>query len=238
LPARIFERALALQDHRVVAVGEIAHDQRRGVDAAARGDRERVHVGRRDPVEGARGVLVDRFDVIVDLHDLDVDAVFLGPFVHDAAVFEIAPGHPAHIDRPRDAERKAERGRGGKCKSGHCPGSSGWIIPHVRPEKTVQGERPNLSRSALPGFWPAVYRTGICRSGRISRTSPGRRATGRNPKCSALLTGSGTRRGTSKADGTRTETPGAVPSEWAIQSDFAQYVSGERGVSYRHGGGF
>lgn len=36
----------------------------------------------------------------------------------------------------------------------------------------ASGERPNMVRSALPGFWPAVYRTGICRGGCISRTRP------------------------------------------------------------------
>ena len=98
---------------RVVAVGEVADDQRGGVDAAAGGNRERVHVGHGAAVEAAGGVLVDELDVVVDLDDLDVDAVFVGPFLHDAAVGEIAPRHPADIDRPADLEVLLGRRLGG-----------------------------------------------------------------------------------------------------------------------------
>ena len=38
-------------------------------------------------VEAAGRVLVDRFDVIVDLHDIDADAVLVGPFLDDALVW-------------------------------------------------------------------------------------------------------------------------------------------------------
>ena len=51
-------------------------------------------------VEAAGRVLVDAFDVVVDAGDLYVDAVFVGPFLHDAAVGKIAPRHPADINRP------------------------------------------------------------------------------------------------------------------------------------------
>ena len=51
----------------------------RGVDAAGCRDRQRVHVGDGDAVELARGVLIDRFDIVVDLGDVDGDAVFVAP---------------------------------------------------------------------------------------------------------------------------------------------------------------
>ena len=87
----ILELVLALQDHGVVAVREVADDHGRGVDAAGRGNRQRIHVGDGDGVEGAGRVLVDRFDVVVELLDLDVDAVLVGPFLHDAGTRRHSP---------------------------------------------------------------------------------------------------------------------------------------------------
>ena len=52
------------------------------------------------PSIAAGGVLVDGLDVVVDLNDIDRDAVFVGPFLHDAGVLDVAPGHPAGVDRP------------------------------------------------------------------------------------------------------------------------------------------
>ena len=113
LAGDVGERGLVLQDDGVVAVGEVADDQRGRVDAAAGRDRQRVHVGHRAAVEAAGGVLVDAFDIVVDAGDLDVDAVFVGPFLHDAAVGQIAPRHPADIDRPADLEVLLRRRVGG-----------------------------------------------------------------------------------------------------------------------------
>jgi hypothetical protein len=60
----------------------------------------------------ARGVLVDRFDVIVDLGELDLDAVFVGPFLQDAAAIGVVPRHPPHVDAPGHIEGRA---LGGLC---------------------------------------------------------------------------------------------------------------------------
>jgi hypothetical protein len=69
--------------------------------------------------------LIDRFNVVVELLHLDIDAVFVGPFFHDAGLGGISPGHPADIDRPRDLEvllffglgrSEGERGDGGGAK--------------------------------------------------------------------------------------------------------------------------
>ena len=98
------ERLAVLEDDAVVAVRVVADDHRRRVDAARRRDGERVHVGDRHRVELAGGVLVDRLDVVVDLHDVDADAVLVGPLLHDAGVGRIGPRHPAGVDRPRERE--------------------------------------------------------------------------------------------------------------------------------------
>ncbi|MPL91562.1 hypothetical protein SDC9_37637 [bioreactor metagenome] len=108
------QAVLALQDHRVIAVREVADHHRGGVDAARGRDREPVHVGQRHRVIGAGGVLVHRLDIVVELGDLDCQAVFVGPFLHDAMVGGIAPGHPAGIDRPGDLEVGLRGGEGGR----------------------------------------------------------------------------------------------------------------------------
>ena len=92
------------QDHPVVTVGVAAGDQRCAVDTARRRDRQRVHVGHRAAVKLAGGVLVDGFDVIVELDDIDLDAVFAGPFINDLFVTDGSPGHPAGVDGPADVE--------------------------------------------------------------------------------------------------------------------------------------
>ena len=104
LARKLGHRLRRLADDAVIAVGEVADDQGRAVDAAHGRDGQRVHVGHDAAVEAARRVLVDRFDVVVDLHDLDLDAVFVGPLLDDALVRGPAPGHPADIDRPGDLE--------------------------------------------------------------------------------------------------------------------------------------
>ncbi|MNI93223.1 hypothetical protein D3C73_1511410 [compost metagenome] len=48
--------------------------------------------------------MVDRFDVIVELHHINLDAVLLRPFVDDALAAGVFPRHPAGVDRPADAE--------------------------------------------------------------------------------------------------------------------------------------
>ncbi len=134
---------VALSDHRVVAVGIIADDQRGGVHAAARGDRQRVHVGGRNAVEGAGGVLVDRFDVVVDLHDLDVDAVLLGPFVHDAGLSRDTP--------TASSRRRSTRRRGIRSFPARLPGprNSGRARLHLlRHDELKTWIFPRLRRSA------------------------------------------------------------------------------------------
>ncbi len=79
-------------------------DQRGAVDAASGRNGQRIHVGHGAAVELAGGVLVDRFDVVIELHDIDLDAVFLRPLVDDALAAGVFPGHPAGVDGPADAE--------------------------------------------------------------------------------------------------------------------------------------
>src|SRR5450830_1246176 len=96
--------AAAFEHHAVVAVGEVADDQRGAVDATGGGDGQGVHVGHGAAVELAGGVLVDGFDVVIELHHVDGDAVLLGPLVEDALAAGVLPWHPAGIDRPAHAE--------------------------------------------------------------------------------------------------------------------------------------
>src|SRR3546814_10596529 len=53
-----------------------------------------------DLVELTGGVLVDGFDVVVELHDIDGDAVFFRPFIDDALATGVFPGHPAGVNGP------------------------------------------------------------------------------------------------------------------------------------------
>ena len=53
------------------------------IDAAGGRNGQRVHVGHGAAVELAGGVLVDRFDVVVELHHINLDAVLLRPFVEN-----------------------------------------------------------------------------------------------------------------------------------------------------------
>ena len=103
----------ALEHHAVVAIGVVADDQRRGIHAARGGNGQHVHVGHHAGVELARGVLVDRLDVVVDLRELDLDAVLVGPLLEDAALLGVVPGHPADVDAPGHLERGFFRGPGG-----------------------------------------------------------------------------------------------------------------------------
>ena len=98
------ERRAVLEHDAVIAVGEVADDEPRRADATRGGDSEGVHVRHRATVEGAGRVLVDRLDVVVDLYDLDVDAVLVRPLVDDALPGAVVPRHPADVDRPADAE--------------------------------------------------------------------------------------------------------------------------------------
>ena len=93
-----------LQHDAVIAVRIIAEDDRAGVLAAGGRDGQRIHVGDRHAVELAGVELVHRLDIVVDLQEVDVDAVFVGPFLHDAGLLGIGPRHPAGIDRPADRE--------------------------------------------------------------------------------------------------------------------------------------
>ena len=104
LPPQIRDRlAGALQHDAVVAVREVAHDERCRVDAPGGRDRQGVHVGHGAAVEGPDRVLVDGLDVVVELDHLDGDAVLLGPLVDDAGTLRVVPRHPADVDAPGDA---------------------------------------------------------------------------------------------------------------------------------------
>ncbi|MNG18892.1 hypothetical protein D3C84_1029960 [compost metagenome] len=48
--------------------------------------------------------MVDGFDVVVELHHINLDAVLLRPFVDDALAAGVFPGHPASVNRPAHAE--------------------------------------------------------------------------------------------------------------------------------------
>ena len=118
-PRNVGQVVAALEHDAVVAVGIVVDDQCSGVHAAGRGQGERVHVGHRAAVDVARGVLVDRLDIVVDLHQVDADVVLVGPLVEDAAGIGIAPRHPAGIDRPAHAEAVARAaGRAGLAQWG------------------------------------------------------------------------------------------------------------------------
>ena len=104
MPLYISKLVLALQDHGVVAVREIADDHRGGINSAGSRNRQSVHVRHRYGVECASRVLIDQFNVIVELLDFDRDAVLVGPFFHDTGIGGIAPRHPADIDGPRNFE--------------------------------------------------------------------------------------------------------------------------------------
>ncbi len=93
-----------LGDDPVIAVGKITNDQSGAVDAANRRDGQRVHIGHDGAVKCAGRELVDAFDIVVDLYDLDGDPIFIRPLVDDPLIRSLAPGHPANIDRPGDAE--------------------------------------------------------------------------------------------------------------------------------------
>ena len=192
LPVQLGHRLGRLADDAVIAVGEVADDQRRAVDAAHRRDGQRVHVGHHAAVEAAGGVLVDRFDVVVDLHDLDLDAVLVGPFLDDALVRGPAPRHPPDIDRPGDLEAVLGLGRTGDgqqdqrqrarsiridrmpiSRSWRRPGSGCGLVRNLAP--------PSAALLALPGFCPAVAPRGCSRAGvRLSDQTPPAR--GRNPR--------------------------------------------------------
>jgi len=96
--------AFALEHNAVVAVREVADDQRGAVDATGRRNGQRVHVGHGAAIELAGGVLIDRLDVVVELHHIDFDAVLFRPFVDDALAAGVFPGHPTGIDSPANAE--------------------------------------------------------------------------------------------------------------------------------------
>jgi len=131
--------AVALDHQAVIAVGEVADDQGGGIETAAGRYAERIHVGHHAAVIGAGCELVDRFDVIVDLLDLDRDAVLVRPFLDDALLGRIGPGHPAHIDGPGDAEVLLLGGEGrsrhdGESGAEHGQDKSlGEMAQHFRP---------------------------------------------------------------------------------------------------------
>ena len=161
--------AITFNNHRVVAIREVANDQGSRVHAAARWDAERVHVRRRDAIKRASRVLVDGFNVVVDLNDLDINAILFGPFVHDAAVFHVTPWHPSDIDRPRDPEfcfLLRRDGTGGKygCRQqgghqcGRCFHRSNSQCRSVliagRATDRTECEKHGLPEHCSPGFFP------------------------------------------------------------------------------------
>ena len=143
------ERLAFLEHDAVIAVGEVADDQRGGVDAAGGGDRQGVHVGHGHAVELAGGVLVDRLDIVVDLRDVDRDAVFVGPFLHDAGFGRIGPRHPADIDRPRDVEFLFRRGprQETRAEGDHQTVSSDVMSFMVQPSSFDRSIRPRIGQT-------------------------------------------------------------------------------------------
>ncbi len=87
--------------------------------------------------------MIDRLDVVVELNDIDLDAVFVGPLLDDAVIGSPAPRHPADIDRPGDlefglgrGERRRDRDRG-KCRQGECGDDNSRYGFHKRVLRTV-----------------------------------------------------------------------------------------------------
>ena len=110
----------AFEQDPVIAIRIVADDQGGGILPAGGGDGQRIHVRDRYPVKLPGGVLIDRFDVIVDLHDIEFDPVFVPPLLHDSGLFGIRPRHPPGIDRP--ADRELRLGRGGVFACGRARG--------------------------------------------------------------------------------------------------------------------
>ncbi len=102
----------ALQDDAIIAVGVVADHQDRGIPAPGGRDGERVHGGRCDGVHLAGAELVQGFDVVVDLDDLDPDSVLVGPLLEDAGLVRIGPGHPPGVDGPGHGVDPVRVGRG------------------------------------------------------------------------------------------------------------------------------
>ena len=168
LPLDIGELGFVLEDHRVIAVREIAHDHCGRIDAASGGNRKRVHIGDGHRVEPASGILVDRFDVVVELLHVDGNAVFVGPLLHDARIGGVAPGHPTDIDRPSDLKALLLFGRStANAKSKHGARDNHSFqqrfdshMPDPLRELMRDRQGPSLCQSlgkrGLPGFCPAV----------------------------------------------------------------------------------
>ena len=63
--------------------------------------------------------LVDRLDVVVHLHQFDLDAVAIGPAIENSGRVRVLPWHPANVDGPRQRETRFVRSanvHGGKRK--------------------------------------------------------------------------------------------------------------------------
>lgn len=113
LAFQIFEGfALAFHHHAVVAFGVAAENKRGAIHAARRRYGQRIHVGHGAAIKLARGILVNRFDIVVELYDIDFNTVFVGPFINDFAVTDGAPRHPACVDGPADIELFLHGGKG------------------------------------------------------------------------------------------------------------------------------
>ena len=104
LPLQIAQGTASLENNTVVAIGEVADDQRRGVNATGRRYGQGIHIGHHAAIEATGRVLVDRLDIVIDLHHLDVDVILIRPLFDDAALGGIVPGHPAGVDGPGDLE--------------------------------------------------------------------------------------------------------------------------------------
>ena len=80
---------------------------------AGGGNGEDVHVGGGDGVELPRGVLVDGLDVVVDLHQLNVDVVAVCPLFQNSRLFRVVPGGPPHVkDQARRKVGRSSEGPG------------------------------------------------------------------------------------------------------------------------------
>ena len=156
---------LALDHDAVVAVGEVADDQGGAVHAAGGRDGQGVHVGHGAAVELAGAVLVDRLDVVVELHHIDIDAVLLRPLVDDAFGLAVFPRHPAGVDGPADAEMVFLLGEGRLGEQGAEAGGeerSEQGLAHGEPPvrwntgRSSAAHRWRTRWRVLPGFCPAV----------------------------------------------------------------------------------
>ena len=118
--------------------------------------------------------MIDRLDIVIDLRDVDRDAVFVRPFFHNAGLCRIGPGHPSDIDRPGNIEfflrrresslmRACGHRERGKQADQHARDEFHDTIPFVHPLSSGRGWASTIDANpgdrGLPGFCPSVHPT-------------------------------------------------------------------------------